>query len=273
MKFLLICILSIHLFAYERIITLSPSINELIFALDGGEKIVGNTDFCEFPEESKSIPKVGGYFSPNLEKILALSPDMIVMQQTSIPLENKLKKLGLKTTVLKLTNLQDIKKTIAILGEMLHKKEKATKILQNIEQALQNIKGIVSNQKILIVIGSYTSLKKQVYVVGQNMYLDDIITASGNTNALQTKIKGQPILNMENIIASNPDIVILLSPYSKKRNISKKQLIKPWLDLPINAAKTKAIFVEENEYAGIPSDRLVYFLEDFKRYLTDAKNK
>lgn len=261
------------LFSYDRIIALSPSINEIIYALKSGDKIVGNTDFCNYPEDAKSKPKVGGYFSPNLEKILSLKPDLVIMQQSSIKLSKKLNKLGIKTKVLKLTTLDDIKITIKDIGTLVDKQQEAKKILDSLDEKLAGIKGIVKDKKILIVIGHYLSLEKRVFVVGQNLYFDDIINISGNTNAFKNERRGQPILNLENIIATNPDIVILLSPYMKKKALTKNDLKTPWLNLPVNIAKTKNIFVIDKEYAGIASHRILYFLDDIKKILNNVKDR
>jgi iron complex transport system substrate-binding protein len=271
MKFLLLLLLSINLFGYERIIALSPSINEIIYALDDGDKIVGNTTYCTYPEDAQSKPKVGGYFSPSLEKILSLRPDLVIMQKSSIKLASKLESLGIKTKVVQLVTLQDIKDSIHQIGEILNKQTKANEILAILEDKLLQIQNIVQNKKILFVIGHNIKLESRIFVAGQNLYFDDIIVQSGNTNAFQSKRAGQPILNRENLIATNADIVILLAPFTKQEGFTKEQLIEPWLKLPINAAKTKAIFVLDEEYAGISSHRLIYFLEDFKGFLQNAQ--
>ena len=78
---------------------------------------------------------------------------------------------------------------------------------------------------------------------------------------------------MEKIIAINPDIVIILSPYTAQKGLSKEELIRPWKNLPINASKTNSIFVETGEYAGIPSDRIVHFIDDFKGFLGETRGK
>jgi len=262
-----------HLFAYERIIALSPSINEIIYALGDGDKIIGNTKYCNYPENAKTKTKVGGYFSPNLERIVALKPDLVVMLEVTQNVSQKLNKLGIKTKILKLTTLNDIQNSIKDLGEVLNKQQEASKILASIHHELTSIQNIVQDKKILIIIGSYGTIKKRVFVVGQNLYFDDIINLSGNTNALQSKRKGQPVLNIENIIATNPDIVILLSPLREQRGFSIEQIKKPWLNLPINAVKENNIYVADKPYSAIASDRLVYFLRDFKEYLIDVKNK
>jgi iron complex transport system substrate-binding protein len=272
MKLIFLLSLSILSFATERLITLSPALNEIVYALGAGENIVGNTQYSTYPNISKKVAKVGGYFSPNLEKILLLNPSLVLMQPNNAKLAKHLNQLNIPTKILAINRLEDISNTILDLGHLLDKEHKAKEIVKKINLKLKAIKNIVSNKKILIVIGHNTSLVKQIFVVGQNLYLNDIITASGNTNALQSKRKGQPILNQENIIATNPDIVILLAHSMHKRKLTKDDLISPWLKLPINARKNKNIYIIDKEYSGIPSDRLLLFLEDFKKILHASKN-
>ena len=266
----LILFITLTLNAQERIIALSPSINEIIFALDAGEQIVGNTDYALYPKASIDIPKVGGYFSPSLEKIVSLKPTLVIMQQNNHKLSLKLEQLGIKTKIIKIDKLENIKKSIIEIGDILDKKERANKIVKNINDELKNLKSIVSNKKILIVFGRYPKLDKQIFVAGQNLYFDEIINESNNTNALKSERKGQPILNMENIIASNPDIVLLLAR-CKADGVDNKELIKPWLELPISASKTNSIYLNNNIYASMPSERLVLFLRDFREMLEDYK--
>ena len=273
MKYLFIVLFTtLTLNAQERIIALSPSINEIIFALDAGNQIVANTNYALFPKASIKLPKVGGYFSPSLEKIVALKPTLVIMQQNNHKLSQKLKRLGIKSKIVKIDKLENIKQSILEIGAIVEKKEEAEEIVKNIDNELKSLKNIIKNKKILIVFGRYAKLDKQIFVAGQNLYFDEIINESNNTNALQSERKGQPILNMENIIASNPDIVLLLAR-CQADGINNETLIKPWLELPISAAKTKAIYINSNIYASMPSDRLTLFLKDFQEVLKDYKEK
>lgn len=273
MRYLFLLLFTLNLFGYERIIALSPSINEIIYALESGDKIVGNTTFCNYPKDAKNKTKVGGYFSPSLEKIISLKPDIVIMQSSSIKLSKKLHQLGIKTKIVTLKSLVDIQNSIKDIGDILDKQIQANIILDKLKLKLNKIQNIVQNKKILIVIGHNLSLEKRIFVVGQNLYFNDIIKKSGNSNAFQSKRAGQPILNMENIIATNPDIVILLAQYRTKKNLTKDELIAPWLKLPISAAKTKTIYIMDKDYAGISSHRLIFFLDDFKGFLINAKNQ
>jgi len=267
---------SLFSFAQEqqpRIVTLSPAVNEIVYALGAGVDVVGNTQYCTYPEASQTVTKVGGYFSPNLEKILSLKPSIVILQQNNTKLALRLNKLHIPTKIIHIDRLPHIKKAILELGVLLDKETKAQSIVSDIDKALADIKDIVKNKKILIIIGHNTELVKQIFVVGQNLYLDDIINASGNVNALQSKRKGQPILNQENIIATNPDIVILLAHSMHQKGLSRSDLIDPWLALPISAKKHKDIYIIDKEYSGIPSDRLVLFLQDFKKILNASTHR
>jgi len=274
MRYIIITLfLTLLSYANERIVTLSPAINEIVYALGAGDQVVGNTTYSLYPEASKKVTKVGGYFSPSLEKILSLKPTLVIMQPNNRKLATQLNKLHIKTEIVTIDRLEHIEQAIVELGKVLHQEPKAQEIVSRIEKALQELKGIVSNKKILIVFGHNTKIAGNIFVAGQNLYFDDIINASGNTNALHSTRKGQPVLNRENIIALNPDIVILLAHSMKERGLTEKDLIDPWLELPIGAAKQKNIYIIDKAYSGIPSDRLVLFLNDLKAILNVVKNK
>jgi iron complex transport system substrate-binding protein len=260
-----------HLYAGERIIALSPAINETLFALGAGEEVIANTEYCNYPPASKTKPKVGGYFSPSLEKILSLRPSVVMLQENNAPLGEKLRALGIKTMVLKIDTYPSIRESIFTIARYVHKTKEGERIVSELDQKLHALKGIVKNQKILMVFGHNTDLSKPLFVSGQNLYFDDIITASGNRNALQSTRKGQPVVNLENIIAMNPDIIILLAPNAKELGLSQEILIRPWLHLPINAVKRQNIYVEDKEYSSNPSQRLGLFLDDMRGMLIHAQ--
>lgn len=270
---LLLLALTINILANERIVALSPSVNEIVFALGKGDKIVGNTTYCRYPKESLNITKVGGYFSPSLERILALNPSIVIMQENNYKLNSKLQQLNIKTKVIKIDSLSSIKTSILDIGKTLNRQKEANEIISSINIELKKLKGILKDKRILVVMGHNTSLAKRIFVSGQNLYFDDIINASSNTNALQSTRKGQPVLNMENLIACNPDIVVLLAHSMHEKGLTRAQLINPWLELPINAGKTNSIYIIDKLYAGIPSNRLVYFLQDFRAILSDHRDR
>jgi iron complex transport system substrate-binding protein len=273
MKYLFI-ILLIHalLFgAQQRIVALSPAINEILFALGAGDRIVGNTLYATYPKEAEKIPKVGGYFSVSLEKIIALEPTLLLMQRNNLSLKPKLEKLGIKVVVLDLFSLKDIENAILKIADMTETRSKAKSIVQDIEAHLRSLKGILQGKKILIVFGAAEALNRALYVSGNNLYFADIIRASGNQNAFVSDAAKQPTLSQEGVIKLNPDIVYILA--HKIEGKEREKMIAPWLELPIAAAKAKTVYLTTKKHAGMPSQRVIFFMEDFKEVLQDASGK
>mgnify|MGYP005844547925 CR=1 FL=1 len=265
--------LCINLFGSQRVVTLAPSINEIVYALGMKDSVVANTRYCDFPEESKSVTKIGGYSNISLEKILKANPTVVLAQNYDIKLHNNLEKLGIKLFTFETQTIDDIKHTIKVLGEYFQKEQRAKELIDGIDNALATLKNIVENKKVLIVISPNKTLSNQIYVSGNHLYFDNIIKASGNKNAFYSKSKSQPVVNTEKIIKMNPDIIVLLAPFLDNKPKQREELVKLWETLPINASKKNNIFTVHKLYAGIPSQRVVYFIKDFKKILENVKNR
>ena len=272
-KILFILILCINLLGDERIVTLSPSINEIVYALGEGQNVVANTKHCDFPEESKSVPKIGGYNDISLEKILDVKPTIVIGQDYDEKLIQNLKSLNIKVLSYKTNTIENIKNTILELGILFKKEEKSKEMISRIDDSLNSLKSIVENKKILIVISPKNSLSNQIYVTGNFLYFEDIIKASGNKNAYNSTNSAQPVVNTEKIINMNPDIIVLLAPFYDGKTAELNQLKDIWKTLPINAAKQNNIYAVDKLYAGIPSQRVEFFINDFRKILEDVRNK
>ena len=263
----------INLMGEVRIVTLTPSINEIVYALGMGKNVVANTQYCDFPEESKSVKKVGGYATISLEKILQAKPTVVIAQNYDAKMLANLKSLNIKTMVFKTDTLSSIKSTITTLGEYFKTEERAKELNSSIDSSLNSLSAIISNKKILLVIGPRKDLNNQIYITGNNLYFEDIIKASGNKNAYFSTSTNQPVVNSEKIINMNPDIIVMLSPFLDGKKEEQKKLIKLWETLPVNASINKNIYLIDKLYAGIPSQRVIYFMKDFKKILENVRDK
>lgn len=262
-----------NLMGEVRIVTLTPSINEIVYALGMGNSVVANTEYCDFPPRSKDVKKVGGHASISLEKILESKPTVVVSQNYDEKMLENLKSLNIETLVFKTDTIDAIKSTVKTLGVYFKKEQKAKEIISNINNSLASLKGIVSNKKVLIVIGPRKDLNNQIYIAGNHLYFEDILKASENINAFSSNAKNQPVVNSEKIINMNPDIIVLLSPFLKGKIKEQKKIISNWQSLPTNAGFNKNVYLIDEQYAGIPSQRVVYFINDFKKILENVRNK
>lgn len=273
-KLIFILLIScINLFGEQRIITLSPSINEIVFALGEGKNIVANTQYSDYPEESKSIPKVGGYATISLEKIIAYKPTVVIAQNYDEKLLRNLKALGINTLIFKTDTISSIKKTITTLGKYFKRDEKAKELVNTIDNSLASLGNIVKDKKILTVIGPRKNLNNQIYIAGNNLYFEDVLKASNNKNAYYSESTNQPVVNSEKIINMNPDIIVLLSPFLDGKIEEQEKLKTLWQTLPVNASINKNIYIIDKTYSGIPSHRVIYFIRDFKKILENVRDK
>ena len=256
MKILLLTFFFIlNLWANERIISLSPSITEIVYALNKGDELVGVSAYSLYPKEAQSLPVVGSYENPNIEKILELKPTLVVGQNYNEGILEKLKIFNIKTLKLNLKRLEKIKESIDILGKALDAKE-SKKLVKNIDDALKNAPKAKKPHSVMIVYGLREDLRSGNYIAGHDIFFEDIINECGNTNAYKETYLSQPVLSYENIIAVNPDQIIILHSLATERNVDVKKALSAWKKIPTTASKNNDIHIVNDNYLHIPSHRV-----------------
>ena len=252
---LLTFLLPLLLGASERIVSLSPSLTEIIYALGKGEEIVGTTAYSLYPKEAQKLPIIGSYVSINIEKTLSLSPTLIIAQDFQKRDTAKLKKLGLKVMEVRLFSLDDIEQSIKNIATALHVEKKADELIATIESTKKSVRKAGGNKRGLIVYGLNENLKNNVYVAGKGIFYDDILTICGAKNAFTNANIAQPVLNYENLLLLNPDVILILHN-KKSDHVDEKRALQKWYNLPVKAAKNRAIKVLDDDFISIPSHRV-----------------
>ncbi|WP_324171891.1 helical backbone metal receptor [Sulfurimonas sp.] len=257
----IILFLSITLNANERIISLSPSITEIIYALEKGDSLVGTSSFSLYPKQAQKLPIVGSYQSPNIERILALEPTLVIGQTFNQSTLEKLKYLNLplkykiKTLMLNLDNIKNIKQSITNLASIINS-NKAKELIKSIDTQIKDVPKNIAPHSVMIVYGLREDLRSSTYIAGHNIFFEDIIKLSGNKNAYSSNSTSQPVLNYENIIALNPDQIIILHSHATEPNVNMKKALKAWYYIPTNASRNKNISIVDEDYLHIPSHRV-----------------
>ncbi|PNV83156.1 MAG: ABC transporter substrate-binding protein [Sulfurimonas sp.] len=255
----LLLFFTLTLGAYERIISLSPSITEIVYALQKGDDLVATSAFSLYPKEAQNLPVIGGYSNPNLEKIIALSPTLVIGQDFNHATLEKLKRFKIETLMLKLQTINDIKSSITELAERLHVNSK--EVIKSIEYAIKNAPKSKKPHRVMIVYGLHEDLRSGIYIAGNDIFFDDIITLCGNTNAYNANQTNQPVLSYENVIALNPDRIIILHSDASNSSVDKEKALSAWHSLPTNASKNRRITVVDESYIHIPSHRVALTIE------------
>jgi len=120
----------------KRILSMSPGITEILFSIGAGDRVVGVTDFCEYPAEATKLPSVGGMLNPSFETIITLQPDLIIHQKGSQEVNKFAHRLGIKTLDVPMLSLEEIFAGIPIIGKHIGFSYEAEKLVEELKEAL-----------------------------------------------------------------------------------------------------------------------------------------
>jgi len=269
--YLILLLCTFNLFANERIIAMSPSISEILFALDYNNSVVGVSKYASYPKEVQTLPKVGGYFHPNLEKILSLRPSLVIAQQHNHELLKKLQKLHIKTLEVELDTIENIKKSIHKINAKLNNHPQERKIISDIDNAIKNAKKRDDKPRVLLMFGVKEDISRGVYVAGQDIFYNEILEICNAQNAFSSKVSSEPQLFFEHIVASKPDIIIIFHYPLTDGNVNLQRAKNIYTHIPTPAGKKGNIFILDESYLAIPSHRVAKTITKICDTIKEAK--
>ncbi|CUT01068.1 iron complex transport system substrate-binding protein [Candidatus Kryptobacter tengchongensis] len=237
----------------QRIVSLAPSITEILFFLGLGDRVVGVTRYCNFPPEAQRKRVIGGVIDPNYEIIASLKPDLIIMTVEGNTREafDKLSELGFKIFVTNPRNFDGILKTILDFGKICGVEARANYLVDSLKLELEKIKDVNTGKKkpkILVLISLNPLMS-----AGKNTFINEIIERAGGVNVAGKLKQNYPIFSREEILKVNPDMIILT-----ESEIEKEELLKQFPEWRyINAVKENRIFKIEPDIILRPSPRVI----------------
>lgn len=242
----------------RRIVSLAPSITETLFAIGAGDRIVGVTDHDVFPEEVTDLPSVGGFHDPSLERILSLSPDLVVGIATfHSRLLQRVESMGIRTLPLNMhRGLDGVRGSVLRLGEYLGLGCVSERVWRGIEQELKSVREQVTN----LFPGGPPSLLVVVWhdpltVAGGVNYINDILGMIGIPNAASDISYTFPQVDPEGIISRDPD-VILVPRTEKGMSLSPRDLADALGGFPIRAVEKGRIAIVSADLLFHPGPRV-----------------
>ncbi len=263
---------------YKRIISLSPSTTETLFALGLDNKVVGRTRFCNFPPEAKSIHEVGGYVDPNYEAMISLKPDLVILLPEQEKVKKYLNELKIKHLTVDNKTISDIKNTIKTIGNTCSAKLGAKKLLSNINTTIEKIRSKtkeLTKPKVIVSIGRTpgTNGIKDVYIAGRKTSYDELINIAGGINAFEDSIITYPMLSAEGLIHLNPDIIFDFIVNLEKNNLDRELVLKDWQTIKsVEAVKNNRVKILSTDYISIPGPRFILLLKDLAKTIHPEVN-
>ncbi|HUV36398.1 MAG TPA: helical backbone metal receptor [Patescibacteria group bacterium] len=258
---------------YRRIISLSPSTTETLFALGLGDRVAGVTRFCNYPPEARRLKRVGGYLDPNYEVIASLGPDLVILLPEQERARSFLDELGLRYITVDNKTVRNILGTIETIGTACGAGEAAHALVDSIETQMALIREATQGlpcPRVLVAVERTVEAGtlREVYVAGRRTHYDELIRAAGGVNAFEGKRIDYPMLTAEGIIHCNPEIIIDIRPLLDADSSRIEGAVREWATVPaIEAVKNGRIHVLTGDYAVIPGPRFIMLLREMARII------
>jgi iron complex transport system substrate-binding protein len=249
----------------KRIVSMAPSITEILFALGLNEEIVGVTDFCDYPEAALTKPRIGGFVNPSIEIIVSLKPDLIIATRDGNRKETiqRLNDLGFSVYVVNPKGFDGVMKTIQNIGEIVGRQDESRRTIRDMMTREENVVRLTRSlpqPKVFFQVGN-----APIITVGRGTLADDLIHLAGGKSISENETLSYPLYSIETILSKAPEIIIMSSMESNK---DYSNLIKKWQNWKsIPAVKMNAIYVVDSNLVDRPTPRIVEGLEAIVRII------
>jgi iron complex transport system substrate-binding protein len=204
----------------SRVVSLAPSITEMLYAIDAQDLVVGVTPFCDYPPEAKLKPKVG-YAHPNVEAIVALEPDLVLAPREFLraDLLAKLEQVKIPVLILEAKVIEDIFSHIQLLGRVLNREPAASALVVTLREQLAQLKrraDSLPRVRVLYVLNS-----EPLMTVGPGSFIHHAIELVGGVNIAAQSGSPYPRLTMETVVQEDPEVLVF--PVGKTEGISEHE--------------------------------------------------
>lgn len=191
----------------RRIVSLAPNHTETLFALGLGERVVGVTEYCNYPPEATTKQKIGGYADINLEQVVALQPDLVLASTLHMAqVVPALRERGLTVFVAEPESVLDTLDTIVTIGRITGQEAAAQSLTAQMKNRIEAVQAKVKNAPRPQV---FWELGAELYTAGPGSFINDLITLAGGENIAAGTGQPWPQMSVEAIILQDPDVIIL----------------------------------------------------------------
>jgi iron complex transport system substrate-binding protein len=252
-----------------RIVALAPNVTEILFALGLADCIVGVTQYSDYPPAAKDKPKVGTFWQPNVEAIIALKPNLVVMalttqQQNS--LMGRLERMGYPCLGFNLWYVRDLFEAIDAIGRATGTSARARQLRREITGNIEQLRDACAGKprrKVLWVVQ-----RDPLRVAGRNTFANELIELAGGENAIGATVHKYPPIGAEQVIASGVEIILEPTMFDGVQTQQQAQAVAAWSRYPqVPAVAEGRIYVIDGDLVSRLGPRLYEGVESIARCL------
>lgn len=259
----------------RRIVSTSPSITEMLYALGLGDRVVGVTTYCHYPPEARSKPKIGTYTEPSLERIASVRPDLVIIQKNPIQLAAKLQSLRLNVLEINHDTIDQVYQSIQHIGDAAGVSAQARKVVERLRGELEAVRRRTSAQpktRMMYIVGRAPNrIEDLIAVGGRATYLTELIEIAGGENVFKDAIAPYPKVGMEEILGRNPQAIIDMGDMSDTENVTaahKRATVALWKAYPgIAAVRNGRVYAVASDIFTVPGPRMAEAARAFAEML------
>jgi iron complex transport system substrate-binding protein len=247
----------------RRIVSLAPSLTETVYALEAQDRLVGVTDYCDYPAEAQSKQHVGGTINPNLEQIVSLHPDLVLATRQANRLETveALTRLGIAVYATDPKSVDDVIESTRRLGSVLGASERGEILALELRARLEDIKHRVATQPARRVF--FVVWPDPLISIGRNTFLADALRRAGAQSVVETS-QDWPRLSIEEVIHQQPEFLVFSATHFEEAAHTVEELSgrAGWRSL--EAIRNQRIAIV-SDAVNRPSPRLVDAIQQLAR--------
>lgn len=241
----------------NRIVSLAPNLTEIVYAVGAGDRLVGNTEYCDYPAEARKVTKVGDTMHPSVERIIALKPQ-IVLVSTASQLEVFTKQLDQQGIAVYVTNprsLDEIFGSLTTLGEIFGNSEQANYVVAQLRRRSDLVTVALGNVTPVRVF--YQVAGEPLYTIGREAYLTDLVRRAGGVSVTADVPQAFPRYSDEAALSARPEVIIL--PTGGSMGTANSTVAGALRDSP--AVRNNRVYRINDDHLSRPGPRLVDGLE------------
>jgi len=237
----------------ERVIAVAPSVVEILYALEVGDRVVGVGDYAHWPPEVESKPRIGGLFDARLEEIAALRPELAILLPSEAGLGEKLAALGVEILTVRSESLADVEEAVTAIAERMGRSEPADRFVAEFRTALEPHPLGDTAPRVLLAPTREVGRVSGILVAGPDTFYQELLDRMGATNVFADAPVRYPQVGAEEIVARQPGVVVELQP----RELAAErvaELVADWESF--GAAFAPCVRVVTGDWALLPGPRL-----------------
>jgi len=253
----------------ETIVSLSPGHTEIVFALGLEDRLVGVTEFCDYPEAAKDKPKIGGFSTVDIERVVGIQPDLIlaanIHRKEVIP---ELERLGLPVVCLDPTTLEEVLEAITLVGKCSGQEEKASQLATGMGDRIKAITYKTNNltpaERPRVF---YILWHDPLMTVGSDTRIHELIELAGGINIAQDLGEGYPTISLEAVIIANPQVIVAGTGHGEGAVLPYQFALTEEKLRDVDARVNGRVYKINTDLVGRPGPRIVDGLERFAEFI------